>query len=83
MQPIKQTKSIDLLDLVCDYWTVNGTYHRVDGPAIVMRDKHGIIMHEGYFINNKPYTKEEFNRYFESISQENKEILSDLGQSFD
>jgi hypothetical protein len=70
-------------------WYKHGKLHRTNGPAVVRKNKNTPeINGTGYFssqywINGVQYTKEEYEKYFKDTSEGDKDILADLGQSFD
>lgn len=65
------------------FYLKNGEKHRLTGPAVITY-YNGIIYIEDYFIHGKKYTKEEFDEYTKGLeSKEDKELLGDLGQTFD
>ena len=65
-------------------WMKHGMLHRLDGPAWIYYYTDGKIRTADYFINDKEYTKEEFDEYTKGLeSKEDKELLVDLGQTFE
>jgi hypothetical protein len=67
-------------------WYVDGKLHRTDGPAVIQGfdKKTGEEGTVEYWINGEMYDKKTFDEYFSGIeSKEDKDMLSDLGQSFD
>lgn len=65
-------------------WFRHGKKHRLDGPAYEEWDEHKNKIQHIYFINDKEYTKKEFDEYTKGLqSKEDKELLGDLGQTFD
>lgn len=67
-------------------WYKHGLLHRTDGPAVIMGFNRSTGQ-EGsveYWINGEIYDKKTFDEYFSGIeSKEDKDMLTDLGQSFD
>lgn len=63
-------------------YKVNGKLHRTDGPAL---QKFAPVYDPvvEYYINGVKYTKEEFDNYFKDIKDTDKDMLADLGQTFD
>lgn len=71
-------------------WVKNGKRHRLDGPAYLYwsgglsaatNTTPSIVE---YWINGVEYTKEEFDEYVKGLeNKEDKELLGDLGQTFD
>ena len=56
--------------------------HRVDGPAVIKKNKKGLDIIK-YFINGIEYTKEEFDQYTKDLNKDEAEMLGDLGQTFE
>lgn len=62
----------------------NGKYHRLDGPAWESYYPNGRVFEMRYYIHDKRYTKKEFDEYVKGLdSKEDKELLGDLGQTFE
>lgn len=62
----------------------DGKHHRLTGPAEIIFEYDGRVYEQEYWINNKEYSKEEFDEYVKGIeSKEDREMLSDLGQTFE
>ena len=59
-------------------WVVNGKNHRVDGPAII-RD----VGDDEYWVNNKQYSREEYEKLFAGVSPEQKQDLAGMMDVFD
>jgi hypothetical protein len=51
-------------DNVYQQYIVNGKRHRIDGPALIGYEEVVIC---SYFIDGKPYTKDNFNKYKELV----------------
>lgn len=68
-------------DLFIIYYK-HGRYHNATGPAIVRKSKDGIEVGI-YYINGTQYTKEEFDEFIKGLNNDEKELASDLGQTFD
>ena len=67
-------------------WYKNGKLHRTNGPAVIRRfdPKTGGEGRDEYWINGELHSKQSFDEYFSGIeSQADKDMLTDLGQSFD
>jgi hypothetical protein len=66
------------------FYHKNGKKHRLTGPAVFIRDEDNNSFRLHYYINNVSYTKEGYDEYTKGLeSKEDKELLSDLGQTFD
>lgn len=73
-------------------WFKDGRYHRLDGPATWMKSEYVIRRFNDsntgdeyrFYIEGTEYTKEQFEEMFRGIdSIEDKELLIDLGQTFE
>lgn len=64
-------------------WMKHGMLHRLDGPAWVYYYEDGSLASVDYFINDKEYTKEEYEQYIKDMNKEQLGMLSDLGQTFE
>lgn len=65
------------------FYIKNGKKHRLTGPAVISF-YNGAIDSQDYYIHGVHYTKEEFDEYTKGLeSKEDKELLGDLGQTFD
>lgn len=78
-------KNMGGIPILAEIWTVNSKFHRLDGPAYTIKNlETGEIDDEEYYINGKSYSKEEFNNFVKGLdNKEEKELLGDLGQSFE
>lgn len=64
-------------------WHKNGLEHRIDGPSDYLIDKNGNMNTVSYYINGKRYSKEDFDEFTKGLdNKEDKELLGDLGQTF-
>lgn len=67
-------------------WYKNGKLHRTNGPAVIKgfnkdTGEEGTVE---YWINGEFHSKQSFDQYFSGIeSQADKDMLTDLGQSFE
>jgi len=65
-------------------WYKNGVEHRVDGPSDYNIDNEGVMSSVSYHINGRAYSKGEFEEFTKGLdTKEEKELLSDLNQTFD
>ena len=67
-----------------EIWAKHGRMHRLDGPARQAYDSYSGDFLIQYYINGVHYTQEEFDEYVKGLkSKEDKELLGDLGQTFE
>ena len=65
-------------------WFKHGKLHRIGGPAeIRFNNEDNIISYVRYYINGVQYTKEEYEQYYKDVSEGDKDLFTDLGQTFD
>ena len=62
-------------------WFNHGKLHRVDGPAVTHIIA-GVTKHS-YYVNNKQYTRQEFEQLFKGVDIDQREDLAGMMDVFD